>query len=205
MPSKSIRYFHYSAGALLLAVAAASFFSSRVGATIILPPDPVFTISIRNLFWILSGICLAVGVFTLAGKPRFMRVMVIAGLATVLLIYRLGCLWHGVHGLGGYLGSFSDAFGVSAATAGIMAEVTLVYLVLGSYFALAFLWWQNRRDAGQQIPGPNCQAAISLPASGNLKMSCVLCGGHIEFPAHAIGQQIQCPHCAKTITLSKPA
>ena len=205
MPSKSIQYFHYSAGALLLAMAAALFFSSRVGATIILPPDPFFAVSLKHLFWILSGLCLAVGLFTLAGKPRFMWVMVIAGLATVLLAYRLGCLWHGVHGLRGYLGSFSDAFGVSAATAEVMAEVTLVYLVLGSYFALAGLWWQNRRNAGRQISRTECPAPISLPASGNLKMSCVSCGGHIEFPAHAVGQQIQCPHCAKTITLSKPA
>jgi DNA-directed RNA polymerase subunit RPC12/RpoP len=36
-----------------------------------------------------------------------------------------------------------------------------------------------------------------------LKMNCVLCGGHVEFPANAIGQTIACPHCAKTITLLK--
>ncbi len=205
MPSKSIQYFHHSAGALLLAAAAALFVSSRVGATIILPPDPLFAVSLKTMFWIVSGLCLAVGLFTLAGNPGFMRVILIAGLATVLLAYRLGCLWHGVHGLRGYLGSFSDAFAVSAATAEIMAEAALVYLVVGSYFALAGLWWQNRRNAGRQIPRKESPAPISPPASGNLKMSCVSCGGHIEFPAHAVGQQIQCPHCAKTITLAKPA
>jgi hypothetical protein len=35
----------------------------------------------------------------------------------------------------------------------------------------------------------------------NLKMACVLCGGHVEFPPHAVGQKILCPHYAKTITL----
>ena len=205
MPTKSIQFFHCSAGALLLAAAAALFFSSRVGATIIFPPDPVFAVSIKYLFWIFSGLCLAVGLFTLAGEPRCLRAIVIAVLATILLAYRLGCLWHGVHGLRGYLGSFSDAFGVSAATAEVMAQVTLLYLLLGSYLALAGLWWQYRRNAGRQIPRSESPAPISPPVSGNLKMSCVSCDGHVEFPAHAIGQQIPCPHCAKIITLSMPA
>jgi len=37
----------------------------------------------------------------------------------------------------------------------------------------------------------------------DLKMTCVLRGGHIVFPPHAIGQTIACPHCAKTITLQR--
>ncbi len=62
------------------------------------------------------------------------------------------------------------------------------------------------KNAGQQIPCPHCQKAITLrEADENLKMTCVLCGGHVEFPAHAAGQKIACPHCAKTITLLKPA
>jgi hypothetical protein len=35
----------------------------------------------------------------------------------------------------------------------------------------------------------------------DLNMPCILCGGHVEFPANAIGQTIACPHRAKTITL----
>ena len=62
------------------------------------------------------------------------------------------------------------------------------------------------QNAGQQIPCPHCQAAITLrQVDENLKMACVLCGGHVEFPVHAVGQKILCPHCAKTITLLKPA
>jgi hypothetical protein len=38
-----------------------------------------------------------------------------------------------------------------------------------------------------------------------LKTSCVLCGGHIEFPAHAVGLKIPCPHCKMDITLKEPA
>ena len=65
MQSKLINFFNYSTGALFLAVAVALFFSSRVGADIVLPHDPIFAISTRYLFWILSGICLAMALFTL--------------------------------------------------------------------------------------------------------------------------------------------
>ncbi len=228
MPSKSIRFFYHFTGGLLLAVAAALFFSSRVGADIVLPRDPIFALSIGHMFWIFSGMCLGVALFTLSGKPTFMRAMVMAWLATNLAVYCLGCLWYGGHSLGGYLGSFSDAFGVSAATAGIIAEVTLAYLVLGSYFMLAGLWLQKRRAAGeddrkiscpacgghvtfaiqnlgQRIPCPHCRAVITLRKPENLKMSCCFCKEHIEFPAHALGQKVSCPHCKKEITLKEPA
>ncbi len=188
MPSKSIQLFHRSAGGLFLAVAAALFFSSRVGADIILPHDPIFALSIGHLFWIFSAMCLGVALFTLSGKPTFMRAMVIAWLATILAAYCLGCLWFGGHSLGGYLGSFSDAFGVSAATAGIMAEATLAYLVLGSYFMLIGLWLQNRQAASEDY----------------LKISCPSCRGHVTFASQNLGQQIPCPHCRAVITLRKP-
>jgi len=228
MPSKTIRFLNSSAGGLLLAVAAALFFSSRTGADIVLPHDSIFAISIGHLFWIVSGMCLGVALFTLSGKPTFMRAMVIAWLATNLAVYCLGCLWYGGHSLGGYLGSFSDAFGVPAATAGIMAESALAYLILGSYFMLAGLWLQNRRatsgdevkiscpacgghiafaiqNLGQQIPCPHCRAVIALRKPENLKMSCYFCTEHIEFPAHALGRTISCPHCNRNITLMERA
>lgn len=36
------------------------------------------------------------------------------------------------------------------------------------------------------------------------KMSCGACGGHLEFPAEAAGQTIDCPHCGKPLTLAAP-
>jgi hypothetical protein len=226
MESKIIRFFNYSTGALLLAVAAALFISSRVGANLILPHDPIFQISIRHLFWIVGGVCLVMAVVALWGEPTFMRAMVIAWLVTNLAVYRLGCLWYGAHSLSGYLGSFAAAFGVSAAAAGTLAEATLGWLVLGSYFILIGLWWlqrQNRnslkmscstcgghikfsiQNLGQQISCPHCQAALTLRKADNLKMSCFFCNEHIEFPAHALGEKLKCPHCKMDITLREPA
>jgi hypothetical protein len=34
---------------------------------------------------------------------------------------------------------------------------------------------------------------------------CESCGGGIEFPANGVGEQIQCPHCRRLMTLQFPA
>jgi len=34
-----------------------------------------------------------------------------------------------------------------------------------------------------------------------LKGECQLCGGHLEFPAEAVGTSIDCPHCGKSTEL----
>jgi DNA-directed RNA polymerase subunit RPC12/RpoP len=228
MQPKLIRFLNGSMAGMLLAVAVALFIGSRAEADIILPHDPIFMLSIRHFSWILGGICLVVALFTLAGQPTFLRAMVLAWLATSLAVYRLAILWDGGHGLGGYLGNFAGSFGISVGTAATLAQVTLGYLIFGSYFMLVCLWRESRRSVnenqlniscpacgghvtfadknlGQEIPCPHCGAAIVLRKPENLKMTCVLCGGHVAFPAHALGQKIQCPHCAKTITLLKPA
>jgi DNA-directed RNA polymerase subunit RPC12/RpoP len=37
-----------------------------------------------------------------------------------------------------------------------------------------------------------------------IKSRCRHCGGPIEFPAHGLGEQVECPHCSSTIKLRKP-
>jgi hypothetical protein len=38
----------------------------------------------------------------------------------------------------------------------------------------------------------------------HIKSLCSNCGGSIEFPAHGLGELIDCPHCAEQIKLSRP-
>ena len=72
-------------------------------------------------------------------------------------------------------------------------------------------------NAGQTTSCPQCSApillrdstpstiaptpAFSLQPSAFLRTSCLLCSGHIEFPADGLGQTISCPHCKMTTTL----
>ena len=50
-------------------------------------------------------------------------------------------------------------------------------------------------------------ASDLLPANGlnPVKVHCYFSNAHIEFPPHALGQKIHCPHCQRDITLKEPA
>jgi DNA-directed RNA polymerase subunit RPC12/RpoP len=37
-----------------------------------------------------------------------------------------------------------------------------------------------------------------------MKMVCPACGGHVQFAAPNVGQQILCPHCQKEMALREP-
>jgi DNA-directed RNA polymerase subunit RPC12/RpoP len=35
--------------------------------------------------------------------------------------------------------------------------------------------------------------------------TCAFCKDHIEFPSHAIGRKIPCPHCGMDVILKEPS
>jgi DNA-directed RNA polymerase subunit RPC12/RpoP len=165
-----------------------------------------------------------VGLVCLFGKQLRFKAILVLWLATNLFVYQIGFLWSGNHrGFSMYLGSLANTFGISSNIAYLILKIVSFYLLIGSSFALLWLWREGAKgylktacahcgehiaflpqSLGQKIPCPHCKETITLQMPGNLKMSCVLCGGHIEFPVHALGQKIPCPHCTKTITLLKP-
>ena len=62
--------------------------------------------------------------------------------------------------------------------------------------------------ADQQVVCPGCNQSVTLRKAETLKMTCYFCQGHVEFPAHAIGQKMKCPQkngCQMDITLKEPA
>jgi len=65
-----------------------------------------------------------------------------------------------------------------AATAGIMAEAALAYLVC-KLFMLIGLWLQNRRVASGDY----------------LKIFLSSCGGHVTFASQNLASGFPCPHC----------
>ena len=224
MQLKAIRFFTDSAGALLLAVALAMFIANWASAGLTQPHDLTLMISMRNIFWIAGIIELGVAMVCLFGKQVGLKVILLCWLTMTLAVYQLGFSWNGDNrGVGAYLASMADTFGITSNTTYWLLKIVFLYLLIGSSIALLWLWREGTRgylktacphcgehiaflpqSLGQTIPCPHCRETVALQAPGNLKMSCVLCGGHIEFPAHALGQKIPCPHCTKTITLLKP-
>lgn len=226
MQSKLIRFLDSSASGLLLAVAVALLIGDQTAADVILPHDPIFAISVRHLFWLGAGAALVTSLFVLFNGRATWPLLLLAWLATNFLVYQCGLYWQSGHGLTGYLGGVSRAFGLWAKTANVLTLLVAGYLLAASCGSLFWRWQGNRceqnllkafcpscgghvkfpsQNLGREITCPHCRAAMTLRSSDEkLKMTCVLCGGHVEFPAHAIGQKIPCPHCQKTVTLLKP-
>jgi hypothetical protein len=227
------RLFTYSTGALLLAAALGMFISVCVGIGRIHPHDPLFTIPITNLFWIIGGLELLIALICLFGKQVILQVALVFWLAMNFIVYQIGLWLTGISGgFKGYLGDMSAAFGISCGTADMMLKTMVLYLFTGSSLSLLWLWTKKEsgdarsntngclktccpacgghitfpsQNLGQKIPCPHCQMTITLRKPENLKMACFFCKGHIEFPVHAIGEKIPCPHCNMDITLMEPA
>src|SRR5579885_3181390 len=210
----ALRIFKDGAGALLLGAATVLFVSNWAGALpdAVPPREPVFLIPVPDLFWIAGGLAAAAALGCLLFDRLFFQMLGLAWLTSCFLAYRVGLFFSGAHTLGGYLGDVSRAFGIAPAAAGFMADALLVCLLLSSVFAAVWLWQHEepipaKTDlktvcpecggqiafaavrVGQQIACPHCGKAVTLRRHEMLKMTCVLCGGHLEFPVHAVGRK----------------
>ena len=126
------------------------------------------------------------------------------------------------------VGSLTDPLHLTQGVTGFMLGLLPVYLLLGSYAAIIWLWMEGRkaksakflkmscsacgihirfdgRNLGQNISCPHYKNDITLRKPDLLKMTCFFCKEHIEFPSHALGEKIPCPHCKMDITLKEPA
>jgi DNA-directed RNA polymerase subunit RPC12/RpoP len=163
------------------------FIANWASAGLTQPHDPVFMVSMRNLFWIVGAIALVVAMICLFGEHQvWMKIALVLWLAVNLFAYQIGFLWKGSHaGFSVYLNSLAEAFGMASHTAYLILGLVFLYLLMGSLASLLWLWMDN--------------------TGGYLKNACARCGKHIEFPAQGIGQKIACPHCGVTITLQRPS
>ena len=98
MQAKAVRFFTNSAGALLLAVALALFIANWDSAGLTQLHDPVFVISMQNLFWIVGAIALVVAMICLFGEHRvWLKMAIVLWLAVNLFAYQMGFLSKGSH------------------------------------------------------------------------------------------------------------
>jgi hypothetical protein len=185
MQSKLTLYFTNSVAALLAAFTAALLLCNFASNKLIQPHDPLFAIPMNVFFWIWGLVAMALMLACIYLRQSQLKLAIILWFATNLIIYRLGLQWQGVHNTRGYIGSLAHTFNLSNGVTSSLLYFLFIYLFIGS--AALLLW--------------NFLAKPEVP----FKAACSHCGGHIEFPAHALGQIIPCPHCAKTITLLKPA
>jgi len=230
---KWIRYFIFSAGAILLAAALTRFLTAAGQAQVWALPDPVLGIPLRYALLIVGTFELVVALICLFGKRIGLQVGLLAWLAINCLVFQIGayvmhCNWQATG-----IGSVTDPLQLTRGLTGIIIGFIPLYLLAGSGTASFWLWFGKHAEnpleeeaksikmscpscgvhiqyaienLGQSITCPKCQTGVTLrkPAD-NLKMFCYFCKGNIEFPAHAIGEKLRCPHCNNNITLKGPA
>jgi uncharacterized CHY-type Zn-finger protein len=204
--NKLTTFFTASAGAILLAMASALFVINVTGPTdLITPHDPIFGLPIKAIYWTFVGLALAVALDILFGTKPFRPMLLLAWLTTNFLIYRIGLISFGSHGLTGFFGGFPYAFGMPARVANGLIQAIMGYLFIGSY---GTLWSLARQQNEDKAPLPaELKTLLIQPRNEaiirTLKISCTVCGGHIEFPTNSFGEKIPCPHCHTSITLQK--
>ncbi len=123
---------------------------------------------------------LSAAILCLFTDKKNLSLGVAAWLSANVIVHRIGLWSMGWRHSSGFL---MAPLGLSLRNTDILVSSVSIFLFIGS-ITMLFIERQTAK------------------ATGILKMSCASCDGHIEFSSDAIGQKIQCPHCAKTITLS---
>jgi len=202
---KWIRPFIYSAGGILLAAALIRFIIAAGDSPALLLPEPMLGIPLRYAVLIAGGIELAAALICLFGRQIGFQAAWLAWLATNFVVFRIGLLLMHGHPQATCIGSLTDPLHLSRGTTGFIVGFMPFYLLLGSYAAAIWLWLTKEGRAAQLAVAKRGgdRRSRTVPA-GFLKVSCPYCGGHIEFPAHGLGQTVACPHCTAMITLQKP-
>jgi hypothetical protein len=130
---------------LLFVTAAAKLISSFGNAKILEQPEPILGISFRCLFWIVGIIELLVSFFCFFCKCLWVRLGLIAWLATNFLGYRITLDLIGYHRPCLCLGNLTDALHISPQMASVAMEIILLYLLIGSYGSLCCLLRKSRQ------------------------------------------------------------
>lgn len=198
-----MRFFILSAGIILLAAALCRFLIAAGHAQILALPDPILGISLRNSVIAVGAFELVVALICLFGRRVGFQIGWLAWLATSYIVFWFCLLALHDHPQGTCIGILTDPLWLYHGITGHILGLIPFGLVLGSYAAVFSLWFSA--DARTvRLAGARRPAARQGEMAELMKMSCPACGGHVQFPAQKIGQQMSCPHCQVAIALRKP-
>jgi hypothetical protein len=128
-----------------LITGAAEFYSAGGSARILGTQEPIFKIPFRSVMLLAASGELAVGVACLAGRFKLWPLGLVAWLATIFTLYRLGLWVVDYNAPCSCLGALSGALHLSVRAANQIALALLIYLLAGSYLLLAKAWHDSRR------------------------------------------------------------
>jgi hypothetical protein len=206
MKENWIKPFITSAGAILLISVFTRLLISIGSASALSLPEPVLGIPIRYAVLIAGSVELAVSLLCLFGKDIKFQIGCLGWLATNYLIYRIALFCMRSHVQATWIGSLTDPLHLSRGYVGYGVQFLPLFLLVGSYAAAVQLWLESSRWTKNQIP----QIMVTEPKKSApvlvrfQKISCIACGGHVEYPTNLLGEKLPCPHCQTMIVLQRP-
>lgn len=102
--------------------------------------DPLLTIKFKHLLVVVGAIEAIIGFSCLRSRARSSSALLVAWLATNLLVYRLGLWFIDWRRPCGCLGNLTDLLHISPQLADNTMKGMLAYLLVGSYASLFWLW-----------------------------------------------------------------
>ena len=138
------KLFMRSAGAILFVTGAGKVWSVFGSARILGYVDPILGLQFRQLFLALGVMEILVALVCLFSRHQAVATTLVAWLATIFLVYRLGLFWMDWRRPCGCLGNLTDALHLSPQTADNIMKVMLAYLLVGSYLLLAKEWYYSK-------------------------------------------------------------
>lgn len=142
--TKAHRYFILTSGAILGITAMAKLVSIFSKAPLMLLPDPLVGLSFRYLL-LLAGLAeLAVAYLCFFTRSAKRNVLLIAWLSTTFLSYRAGLWFIHWHRPCHCLGDLTEMLHISPGMADNLMKFVLLYLLVGSYASLFWMWIQSQ-------------------------------------------------------------
>lgn len=147
------KWFCLSAGVIFSISGMAKVWSAWGSARLLQHLDPILNIQFGHLMFAAGVLELLIASICLFNRRQMLVSILVAWLATSLLIYRMGLWWIGWQRPCNCLGNLTDALHISQQTADTVMKIILAYLLIGSY-AILFWLWRQKRKVSQSIPSP---------------------------------------------------
>jgi len=145
-----LRRFTLSATTILGVTGIAKLLSGVGDAKILAVIDPVMRLKFGQLMLIAGGVEVAIAFFCFISKRQILAVGLVAWIATVITMYRLGLWWMDWQLPCSCLGNLTDALHVSPKVVDNIMKVLLTYLLIASYMLL-FLYWRQSRSVTEEV------------------------------------------------------
>lgn len=158
------RLFLSSCGIILVVTAAAKLLSATGDEPLLESFDPVFGLTLRELFTYTGAVEGAVGLRCFWGDRLRRPAALVLWLSGMFVLYRSGLFWLGSTGSCGCLGVFTARLGLTPAAVDTTMKILLGYLLVGSGAVLLLLRGQKSKPFNWEPVADDRRAELPVPS-----------------------------------------